>query len=183
MRTFWLSVAPALALERPPDAGVRIGAAKGRQAVSAREICGRVRGHAAPRSAVQGLTTDFLAEKNERSRMRLLFALLRSFRLLICCLSHRVLSKIMRFAAPPQAILLIPTARGHSCMHRMHRTPRTQEEAGPVGPAPSASQLASDSGGKFSGSHWGKVMIESRAVCEVGTPQAWKNGPRFLPMV
>src|ERR1017187_407417 len=43
--------------------------------------------------------------------------------------------------------------------------------------------LASALGGKFSGIHWGRLWIESRACCEVGMLQAWKNGPRFLPMV
>jgi hypothetical protein len=50
------AVAPALALERPPDADVQVGEAKGRQVVSAREMRGVVRGHAAARSAVQGVT-------------------------------------------------------------------------------------------------------------------------------
>ena len=34
------AIAPALALKGPPDASVRVGAAKGRQAVPARELCG-----------------------------------------------------------------------------------------------------------------------------------------------
>jgi hypothetical protein len=48
------AVAPPLALEGAPDAGVRIGEARWRQAVSSRAICGRVRGHAVSRSVVQG---------------------------------------------------------------------------------------------------------------------------------
>ena len=39
------------------------------------------------------MTTDFLAEKIERSRKKLFFDLFRSFRLFSCRLSHRLLSK------------------------------------------------------------------------------------------
>lgn len=50
------AVAPALALEGPPGAGVQVGEAKGRQVVSARELRSVVRGHAAARSVVQGVS-------------------------------------------------------------------------------------------------------------------------------
>ena len=50
------AVAQALALKGPPDAGVRIGEAKGRQVVSARELRSMARGRAVPRSVAQGVS-------------------------------------------------------------------------------------------------------------------------------
>jgi len=50
------AVAPALALEGPPDAGVQVGEAKGRQVVSARASRSMTRGHAVPRSVAQGVS-------------------------------------------------------------------------------------------------------------------------------
>ena len=35
--------------------------------------------------------------------------------------------------------------------------------------------------GQFEGIQVGRVAMEARAEEEVGMPQAWKKGPRFLP--
>ena len=41
--------------------------------------------------------------------------------------------------------------------------------------------LAGYFGGNPSGIHGGRSAIEARAFSDVGTPHAWKNGPRLRP--
>jgi hypothetical protein len=51
------AVAPALALEGSPGAGLQVSEAKGRQVVSARASRSMARGHAVPRSVAQGVSS------------------------------------------------------------------------------------------------------------------------------